>query len=348
MKPRLPWGRSHAGVTHAAPEPPSSISVSNAWLFVMLCVRCGASVWREHRPRGAGRVQGTVMGARGTLGGGTRALITVPAWVAGGDRGARGRCCSSWAGQAGVATAKDEEGPTKSVQGPWEHSPQSTSPSIPITSSQSSHVCQPHLCLQTPFLGLLLLQGPSPGVHSARSLPVLWPCPAARPRPSVGARGWMCRCWWRVPDGAVWDEELLLWGHHGGLGMGTGYVGACATPWCWSGGAGEYRDFQASVFHWPLTLQPSIIGLFSAPRHGSPGSCCPQAWAVLPAGPDSAQPGAGLPPAPLLHTGTCGWGLEALGLSPVVVPGAALVAPTPLQARAAAFIHLLLLCATSP
>lgn len=64
-----------AGANHAAPEPPSSISVSNAWLFVMLCVRCGASVWRERRPRGADGVQGIVMGARGTFRA-TRALIT--------------------------------------------------------------------------------------------------------------------------------------------------------------------------------------------------------------------------------------------------------------------------------
>lgn len=65
----MPWGRSRTGANHAAPEPPSSISVSNAWLFVTLCVRCGASVWRERRPRGVGRVQGMVMGRRGTLGG---------------------------------------------------------------------------------------------------------------------------------------------------------------------------------------------------------------------------------------------------------------------------------------
>lgn len=36
----MPWGCSCAGANHAAPEPPSSISVSNAWLFVTLCVRC--------------------------------------------------------------------------------------------------------------------------------------------------------------------------------------------------------------------------------------------------------------------------------------------------------------------
>lgn len=41
----------------------------NAWLFVTLCVRCGASVWRELQPRGAGGGQAMVMGARGTLGG---------------------------------------------------------------------------------------------------------------------------------------------------------------------------------------------------------------------------------------------------------------------------------------
>lgn len=80
----MPWGRSRAGVNHAAPEPPSSISVSNAWLFVTLCVRCGASVWRERRPRGAGRVQGMVMGARGTLGGEPElSSLLQPRWLAG-------------------------------------------------------------------------------------------------------------------------------------------------------------------------------------------------------------------------------------------------------------------------
>lgn len=69
MEPRVPWGCSHTGATHAALEPPSSISVSNAWLFVTLCVRCGASVWRELRPRGASGGRVMVMGARGTLGG---------------------------------------------------------------------------------------------------------------------------------------------------------------------------------------------------------------------------------------------------------------------------------------
>lgn len=68
-EPRVPWGCSHTGATRAAPEPPSSISVSNAWLFVTLCVRCGASVWRELQPRGAGGGRAMVMGARGTLGG---------------------------------------------------------------------------------------------------------------------------------------------------------------------------------------------------------------------------------------------------------------------------------------
>lgn len=79
-----------------------------------------------------------------------------------------------------LVTAEDE-GLMKGVRGPWEHSAQSASPSFPVTSSKSSHICQPHLCLQIPFLGLLLSRGPSPGVHSARpclppSLPIPWPC----------------------------------------------------------------------------------------------------------------------------------------------------------------------------
>lgn len=53
----------------------------------------------------------------------------------------------------------------------------------------------------------------------------------------------------------------------------------------------------------------------------------------MPADPGSACLGAGLLPASLLHIGTHGWGLDAVGLSPVMVPGAALVASTPLQVR---------------
>lgn len=69
MEPCVPWGCSHTGATHAAPEPPSSISVSNAWLFVTLCVRCGASVWRELQPRGAGGGQARGDGRKGDPGG---------------------------------------------------------------------------------------------------------------------------------------------------------------------------------------------------------------------------------------------------------------------------------------
>lgn len=65
----------------------------------------------------------------------------------------------------------------KGVRRPQEHNAQSTSPSFSMTSSQSSYVCQPRLCLQTPFLGLLLSQGPSPGVCSAR-LCLPHPCPS--------------------------------------------------------------------------------------------------------------------------------------------------------------------------
>lgn len=86
------------------------------------------------------------------------------------------------------------------------------------------------------------------------SLPIPWLCLAAglhpycsadggaapflgKPSPGGGARGWMCCCWWWVPDGTVWDEELLLgaitvawgWGQatwgpvlHPGAGPGTG------------------------------------------------------------------------------------------------------------------------------
>lgn len=132
----------------------------------------------------------------------------------------------------------------KGVRGPREHSAQSISPSFPISSSQSSHVCQPHLCLQTPFLGLLLSQGPSPGVRSARpclplSLPVPWPChlpmarllpPLASPRPRVGARGWMCCCWQWVPGGAVWDEELLLGATTVAWGLGQATWGPVLRP----------------------------------------------------------------------------------------------------------------------
>lgn len=83
MEPRVPWGCSHTGATHAAPEPPSSISVSNAWLFVTLCVRCGASVWRELQPRGAGGA-GDGDGRKGDPGGEPKLSSLLQAgWLAG-------------------------------------------------------------------------------------------------------------------------------------------------------------------------------------------------------------------------------------------------------------------------
>lgn len=102
----MPWGCSHAGVTHAALEPPSSISVSNAWLFVMLCVRCICveGVPAPGRRQGAG----VVMGTRGTLGEKPElsSLLRAGGLGPGGDRGALGHCCSSCAGQSVLVTER--------------------------------------------------------------------------------------------------------------------------------------------------------------------------------------------------------------------------------------------------
>lgn len=89
----MPWGCSHAGATHAAPEPPSSISVSNAWLFVTLCVRCGASVWRELQPRGAGGGAGRGDGRKGDPQGGNLSshhCSGLGGWLGPGGEGERG------------------------------------------------------------------------------------------------------------------------------------------------------------------------------------------------------------------------------------------------------------------
>lgn len=112
-------------------------------------------------------------------------------------------------------------------------------------------------------------------------------------------------------------------------------MGTCAACWCWPG-----RYFDASTLHWLLCLHQSLITLCqSALAHSGPGSFCPQAWALvcwalglplMPTVPGSTCLGSGLHPASLLHI----WlGLEAAKLSPVVVPGAALIASTPLLAK---------------
>lgn len=249
----------------------------------------------------------------------------------------------------------------KVVRGPWEHSAQSTSPSVPITSSQSSHVCQPRLCLQTPFLGLLLSRGPSPGVCSARpclplSLPVLWPCLAAglrpccsadgRAAPSLSKRLPRCGCQGLdvpLPGGAAWMEELLLgaitvawgWGQatwgpvlHPGAGLAEQEGTGTLRPGCFSGRSPctKASSFCSQSQHtWPWLLLPPGLGS----GHWGLG------LALMPPAPGSACLGAELLPASLLHVGTRGWGLEAVGLSSShgMVPGAALVASTPLQAR---------------
>lgn len=84
----MPWGRSHARANHAAPEPPSSISVSNAWLFVMLCVRC---VCVEGAPA-PGRRQGAGDGdgCKGDPEGEPRlSSLLQPGWLAGTRAGQR-------------------------------------------------------------------------------------------------------------------------------------------------------------------------------------------------------------------------------------------------------------------
>lgn len=79
--------------------------------------------------------------------------------------------------------------------------------------------------------------------------------------------------------------------------------------------------------------------MLSALAQGGPGSSCPQAGLCPPGfgavagvhSPGQHSPASRAAPALLFHTH--GRGLEAVGLSPVVVPGAALAASSPLQAR---------------
>lgn len=135
---------------------------------------------------------------------------------------------------------------------PREHSAQSASPSFPTPSSQSSR-CQPCLCLPTPFLGLLLSQGPSPGGLRGRALPPPSPArPGALPgcgapslllcprqvAPSLGkplSRGGcqgldvlllVAGAWWScVGRGAA------AWGCHSCLGTGRATWGPVGTLW---------------------------------------------------------------------------------------------------------------------
>lgn len=99
-------------------------------------------------------------------------------------------------------------------------------------------------------------------------------------------------------------------------------------------------SLQASKFHWLLTLQHSLITVLSALAHGGPDSLLPTRPGLCPAGfgavadvcrPWQLSPASRAAPDLLFHTH--GWGLEAVGLSPVVVPEAALGASSPLQMR---------------
>lgn len=92
-------------------------------------------------------------------------------------------------------------------------------------------------------------------------------------------------------------------------------------------------SLKASKFHWLLTLQHSLITVLSALAHGGPGSCCPPRFGAVADvhGPWQHSPASRAAPDLLFHTS--GWGLEAVGLFPAVVPETALAASSPLQTR---------------
>lgn len=136
-----------------------------------------------------------------------------------------------------------------------------------------------------------------------------------------------------MPDGAVWNKELLLgaitvaWGQEYGM---WGPVLLLDTGLTGQDGMGSLK---ASKFHWLLTLQHSLITVLSALAHGGPGSCCPPRFGAVADvhSPWQHSPASRAAPDLLFHTR--GWGLEAVGLFPAVVPETALAASSPLQTR---------------
>lgn len=156
----------------------------------------------------------------------------------------------------------------------------------------------------------------------------------------------MCRCWRWVPDGAVWDEELLLGTITVAWGRGQAEDLCCTLVLARQGRRARvlkgqhvslaarpapkpHRSVLSHSTWWPWLPLPPGLGS----GHQGLG------LALMPPAPSSACLGAELLPASLLHIGTHGWGLEAVGLSPAVVPGAALCCiHPPCKVGAAAFL----------
>lgn len=141
-----------------------------------------------------------------------------------------------------------------------------------------------------------------------------------------------------MPDRAVWNKELLFgaitvaWGQEQGtwgpvLLLVAGLTGQDGT------------DSPRPVNFPGCSSCSTASGSALSPGTRCPGSSCAQAGLCLPGfgaladvlSPWQHSPASRAAPALLFHTH--GRGLEAVGLSPVVVPGAALAASSPLPAR---------------